>query len=87
MLKGYLLRWQPVQRLRRLGQFHSSACDLAANGKVQASKAEKLLPAVPGTVKEYQQHILIQTAPLSSDSSAKELHSYHGCWWPSVVEK
>lgn len=87
MLKGHLLRWQPVQRLRQLGQFHSCACDLAANGSVQASKAEKLLPAAPGTVKEYQQHILIQTAPLSSDSSAKELHSNHGCWWPSVVEK
>ncbi|KAL0055623.1 hypothetical protein WJX82_002523 [Trebouxia sp. C0006] len=87
MLKGHLLRWQPVQRLRQLGQFHSSVCDLAANGTVQASKAEKLVPAAPGTVKEYQQHILIQTAPLSSDSSAKELHSNHGCWWPSVIEK
>ena len=87
MLKGHLLRWQPVQRLRQLGQFHSSVCDLAANGTVQASKAEKLVPAAPGTVKEYQQHILIQTAPLSSDSFAKELHSNHGCWWPSVIEK
>ena len=87
MLKGHMLRWQPLQRLRQIGHFHCSARASAASEILQASKAEKLLPAVPGTVKECQQHIMIQTAPLTSDSSAKESHSVHGCWWPSVVEK
>ncbi len=87
MLKGHMFRWQPLQRLRQLGHFHCSACNFVATANVQASKAEQRLPAVPGTVKEYQQHIMIQTAPLNSDAYAKECHSVHGCWWPSVVEK
>ena len=90
MLNRQVLRVRghiPLQRLRRLSLFHSSTCDSAVQTPVRASKADKLEPPVPGTVKQYEQHVMIQAAPLKSDQRARQCHSEHGIWWPSVVEK
>lgn len=85
MLGCYLYR--PLRRLRHLGNFHCSAPDSASVFNVRASRAEKLEAPVPGTVKQYEQHVLIQAAPLKSDRAAQQSHAAHGIWWPSAVEK
>lgn len=90
MLRTLVLRPLPLKLLQN-GHMHrhlsTSACSCARLPIVHSSKAEEVIAVVPGTVKEYEHHILIQTAPLKSDTAAKESHSTHGCWWPSVVEK
>lgn len=85
MLGHYLYR--PIRRLRHLGNFHWSAPGSAPASYVRAAKAEKLEAPVPGTVKQYEQHVMIQAAPLKSDRAAQQCHSAHGIWWPSAVEK
>ena len=85
MLGQYL--YTPLRRLRHLGSFHCSALCSASLSHVHAAKAEKLEAPVPGTVKQYEQHVMIQAAPLKSDRAAQQCHSAHGIWWPSAVEK
>ena len=88
MLKCHMLRcYRPLQGLRRLGYLHVLGCNFASSSSVRASKAEKLESPVPGTVKQYEQHVMIQAAPLRGDQAALQCHSVHGLWWPSVVEK
>lgn len=83
MLGHYFSR--PLRRLRHLGNVHCSAVGSASVSR--ATKAEKLEAPVPGTVKQYEQHVMIQAAPLRSDRAAQQCHSAHGIWWPSAVEK
>lgn len=85
MLGHYLYR--PIRRLRHLGNFHWSAPSSASASFVRATKAEKLEAPLPGTVKQYEQHVMIQAAPLKGDRAAQQCHSAHGIWWPSAVEK
>ena len=90
MLRTFVLRPVPLRLLRNghpCRQFISPVSNCAGSWLVQATKSEKVIAAVPGTVKEYEHHILIQTAPLKSDAAAKDCYDVHGCWWPSVVEK
>lgn len=85
MLGHYLYR--PVRRLRQLRSLHFSIPGSTPVSYVRAAKAEKLEAPVPGTVKQYEQHVMIQAAPLKGDRAAQQCHSAHGIWWPSAVEK
>ena len=90
MLRTVASRSEPLQLLQLRHVYRcltNLSCSCARAPIVLASKTEQLTAAVPGTVKEYEHHILIQTAPLKSDTAAKDCHALHGCWWPSVVEK
>lgn len=90
MLRTFVLHPVPLRLLRNghaPRQLISPASNCAGSSLVQATKSAQVIAAVPGTVKEYEHHILIQTAPLKSDAAAKECYAVHGCWWPSVVEK
>ena len=90
MLRGVAVRSERSKLLQLRDVYRcltNVSCSCARAPIVLASTAEQLTAAVPGTVKEYEHHILIQTAPLKSDTAAKDCHVLHGCWWPSVVEK
>ena len=83
----YVARLQLWPRLPQVKCLHRSEYVRRYRSTVCASKADSLAPAEPASVKEYYQHITIQTAPLKSDKDAQQQHSIHGSWWPSVVEK
>ena len=89
MLQSRLLgrcMYIPLRHLRHLGKLHCAPTSSCAF-YVRATKAEKLEGPVPGTVKQYEQHVMIQAAPLRSDRAAQQCHSAHGIWWPSAVER